>query len=128
VKNLLGVTAVMEAGVGCALVALPSQLATILFGAPLDSPVAFTVARVAGVALSALGLACWLARDDVGSHAARGLLGAMLLYNVAASMVLAYAGVGLGLSGVALWPTVVIHAAMAVWCVLRLLGRRALVS
>jgi hypothetical protein len=87
VKSFFGVTAVMEAGVGSALVALPSQLATILFGAPLDSPVALTVARVAGVALSALGLACWLARDDGGSHAARGLLGAMLLYNAAASMV-----------------------------------------
>jgi hypothetical protein len=38
---------------------------------------------------------------------------------------LVYAGMGLKLSSVALWPTVLIHAAMAVWCVMRLLGKQA---
>jgi hypothetical protein len=128
VKSLLGVTAVLEAGVGLALVALPSQLATILLGSSLDSAVALTIARVAGVALCALGLACWLARHDGGSHAARGLVAALVLYNAAASLVLAYAGVGLELSSVALWPTVLIHVAMAAWCVTRLLGKPARVS
>jgi hypothetical protein len=121
VKSLFGVTAVLEGGTGILLAALPSQLAALLLGSPFDSPVALTIARVAGVALFALGLASWLARDDGGSRAARGVAGAMLLYNAAASMILAYAGAGLGLSGVGLWPTVLIHAAMALWCVVRLL-------
>jgi len=128
VRNLFIGTAVLEAGVGLALVALPSQLATILLGSSLDSAVALTIARVAGVALCALGLACWLARHDGGSHAARGLVTALVLYNAAASMILLYAGVALGLSSVALWPTVLIHAAMAAWCVTRLLGKPARVS
>jgi hypothetical protein len=41
----------------------------------------------------------------------------MLLYDVVAVAVLAYAGIGLGLHGVALWPAVVLHALMSVWCV-----------
>jgi hypothetical protein len=40
-----------------------------------------------------------------------------LLYNVAAVVVLAFAGTGFGLHGVALWPAVVLHAVMTLWCV-----------
>jgi len=73
--------------------------------------------RVAGAALLALGVACWLARGDTQSRAARGLVAAMLLYNVATVAVLAFVGIGFGLQGAALWPAVVLHAVMAVWCV-----------
>jgi hypothetical protein len=45
------------------------------------------------------------------------LVAAMLLYNIATVTVLAFAGIGFGLHGVALWPAVVLHAVMAVWCV-----------
>jgi len=52
-----------------------------------------------------------------GGRAARGLVAAMLLYNVPTLAVLAFAGVSFGLHGVALCPAVVLHAVMAVWCV-----------
>jgi hypothetical protein len=41
----------------------------------------------------------------------------MLLYNLVTVSVLAFAGIGLKLHGVALWPAVVLHAVMAVWCI-----------
>jgi hypothetical protein len=124
-KNLLTLEAVFEVGVGLAMVVLPSSLATLLLGSPLDTPGALTFARVAGVALLALGIACWLARHDGQSRAARGLLGAMVVYNAGVFMVLAYAGIALGLSGIGLWPVVVVHAAMTVWCVMGLLNKPA---
>ena len=116
-KALHIVTAVIEAGTGLALLGFPSAVAVLLLGTRLELPAALTVARVAGAGLLALGLACWLARGDTQSPAARGLVRAMLLYNVAAVAVLAFAGIGFGLHGVVLWPAVVLHAGMAAWCV-----------
>lgn len=114
--SLLAVTALLEGVTGLALVALPSRLATLLLGSPLDTPAASTLARVAGVALIALAVTCWLARLDGHSRAARGLLTAMALYHAGVAIVLAYASIGLALSGLGLWPTVVFHSAMTAWC------------
>jgi len=110
-KKLLTATAIIEAGTGIGLLVVPSVVAQVLFGATLDSPAAVTVARVAGAALLALGVACWLARDE-----GRALVVAMLFYNVAAVAILAYAAVGIALSGTGLWPAVGLHTALAVWC------------
>jgi hypothetical protein len=95
---------------------VPAIVVRLLFGAEI-SGASMPLGRVAGAALLALGVACWLARDDGQSRTARGLVVAMLTYNIVATTVLAFAGIGLGLHGVALWPAVVLHAAMAVWCV-----------
>jgi Kef-type K+ transport system membrane component KefB len=116
-KTLLTVTAVLEAGAGLGLAALPSAAVAVLLGSPLDTPNALVVGRVAGVALLALGAACWLSRNAPESRAARGVVGAMVVYNLGAVIVLAAAGIWSQPVGVALWPVVVLHAAMAVWCV-----------
>ena len=123
-KNLLVTAAVLEFGTGVVLVAIPSVLATLLFGAPLDTPVGLTVARVGGVALLAIGTACWLARLDGHSRVARGLAGAMAIYNAGAVVIFVYAGLALRLSGIGLWPVVIVHAAMTAWCITSLLSRR----
>lgn len=123
-RNLLAVSAVIEGGTALALVAAPSLVATVLLGAPLDAPGALTVARVAGVALLALVVACWRARTNWHGGASRGVVGAMLLYNAGVLVVLVHAATGLDLTGIALWPAVLIHAIMAAWCV-RSLGRSA---
>ena len=111
----LVLTALIEAGAGLALLALPSRAAVLLLGAPLETHAALTVARVCGSGLLALGVACWFARNDSQSPAAKGLIGAMLVYNAATVAVLAYAGLSFGLHGVLLWPAVILHGVMAAW-------------
>jgi hypothetical protein len=111
------VTAVAEAATGATLLALPSLVASILFGAPLGSPVALAMARVSGAAVLCIGTACWLVRNDSQSRAAGGLLAALLLYNIAVAAVLVYAATGLSLSGIGLWPAVAFHAALTLWCI-----------
>jgi hypothetical protein len=116
ITNLLTLTALAEAPLGVALIVSPSFVSGLLLGASLDSPAALVVGRVAGAALLSLGVACWLARDDGPSHAARGLIAALLLYNGATIALLAYAGARLQLAGLLLWPAVGLHTALGAWC------------
>ena len=116
--GFLAVTAAIEAGAGLGLIGLPDAVVRLLLGAEI-SGTAVPLGRVAGVALLALGLACWLERG----RAASALTRAMLLYNCGVAAVLAMAGVS-GMIGVLLWPAVALHAGMAVWSIL--MSRRRL--
>lgn len=112
IKNLLIVSALAETPVGVALIVAPGMIANVLLGASLDTAASLTVARVAGSALLAIGVACWLMRND-----GRGVVTAMLIYNVASVAVLGHAGAIAGLTGVLLWPAVALHVALALWCI-----------
>jgi hypothetical protein len=124
-KKLLIVTAVLEIGAGLVLLVLPAPAITFLFGSALRTPIELVLARMAGVALGVLGVACWLARADGQSRAARGLVGGMTLYNAGIATVLAYAGIGLALAGIGLWPAVLLHLALTGWCFVGLRHRAA---
>jgi hypothetical protein len=110
-------SALIELGAGLTLLSYPSVAVALLVGARLEEPAALTVARVCGAALLALGVACWLARGDAQGRAANGLVAAMLFYDVVVAALLAFAALGNGLYGVALWPGVVLHTLMGIWCV-----------
>lgn len=115
-KSLLTLTAILEVPTGAALVVAPALVSSVLLGVPLDAPAPQAVARVAGIALISLGVACWLARREPGSAAARGMVAAMLIYNLGVVGVLAYAALGDGLHGIGLWPAVGLHTVLAIWC------------
>ncbi len=125
-RQLLITTAVAETPVGLLLLVSPTLIARLLLGASLDAPAASIVGRIAGAALLSLSAACWLARDDGPSRAARGLVAAMLLYNCAAGAVLVAAGVRQ--AGVLMWPAVALHAVLAIWCIACLRGGSASAS
>ena len=124
-KKLLVTTAVLEAATGLGMLVFPSVVATLILGLALDTGVARIIARVAGIAILALAIACWLARQDEQSGTTRGLVSAMVLYNAGVIATLVYGALDLGVSGVALWAIVLVHAAMCSWCVTRLLAKRA---
>ena len=114
-KMLLTVTAIVEAGAGVALLGLPSVTASLLLGAALGTSAAVILARVGGAAILALSIVCWLTRD-AQEFAARGLVIAMVFYNLAVAGVLAFAGFSDSLFGMLLWPAVAFHVAMGAWC------------
>lgn len=112
---LLVVSAAIEVGAGLALLLAPSLVASFLLGSPLGTPTAIVLGRLAGVALIALGVGCWLGRVRAEGGTASPIFVAMLFYNAAAALLFAYAGITLALAGLLLWPAVLLHAAMAVW-------------
>lgn len=110
-KKLLIATVLVEAGTGLGALIAPSVLTQVLLGAPLEGGVALTVARVAGAALLALALACWLSRNN-----GRAMVVTMLFYNIAAAAILVHAALGLALSAIGLWPAIGLHTVLAGWC------------
>ena len=117
-KLLLIISAVFEALVGISLLVLPAITTSALLGVALDTPAGFVAARIAGAALVALALACWNARDGERAGPALGVVTAMLFYNFAAAAVLVWAGIRLELRSPMLWPTIVLHLALGVWCLI----------
>ena len=114
---LLIITAVIETATGIALLALPSVPLALLLGLSEAAPETLLVGRVAGAALLAIGVSCWFGRGDAQGKGPAGLLIGVLIYDVAAAVILAYTGLFLNLAGIALWPAVVLHTALAGWCV-----------
>ena len=108
-KKVLIFAAVAELVTGAALLIVP--LLRLLLGDDL-SGVAVPVARVAGIALIGLGIACWPGPPLAG----------MVTYSAAVTLYLAYLGIGGGATGIFLWPAVAFHLVLSA-----LLGR-ALVS
>jgi hypothetical protein len=121
--NLFIVTALLEMPTGLLLLFVPSVAFVLLLGVGEAGPEALLVARVAGAALVAISVASWLARNGEPSATQQGLLLGILIYDWAAAALLAYAGFGLRMVGVALWPAVGIHAALAVWFTVKLCAR-----
>jgi len=102
-KRVLALAAVSEAATGVALLLAPSLVGQLLLGVELNGAAAI-VARVAGIALIALGLACWPGPPLRG----------MLFYSVAVTPYLAYVGFTDSATGRLLWPAVVLHVVFAV--------------
>ena len=98
-RNVLIFAAVSEAATGLALLIVPSLVGQLLLGEHLIG-VAIPVARVAGIALIALGIACWPGPPLLG----------MVNYGALVTLYLAYLGFAGGLTGVLLWPAVILHA------------------
>ena len=114
-NRLLTVTAIIEAVTGLGLIVVPAMVVRLLLGAEI-SGASIPLGRVAGMALLALGVACWLAHYDEQSRAATGLVSAMVLYNLGTMIILGAVGIRSQSVGILLWPAVVLHGAMAVWC------------
>jgi len=102
-KRVLMAAAVAEMATGLSLLIAPSLIGQLLLGEELVG-VAASVARVAGLALIGLGIACWPGPPLIG----------MLAYSTAVALYLTYFGIAGGGTGALLWPAVAVHAILSV--------------
>ena len=106
----LAFSSVLEIATGLALMVDPALVVRLLAG-NRETVEEMSLARFPGIALFALGIACWPneQRSKFGTAAFRG----MLTYNTAVALFLAYLFVIDRIGGVLLWPGVVLHAVVA---------------
>jgi hypothetical protein len=109
-RKLLTFAAVVEIGTGLVLMIDPVIVVTLLLGTEV-SGAATLLARCFGIALLALGLACWPGSQD--AEGGSPIFRAMLIYNVLIALYLSYLGTGGHLGGVLLWPAIALHAMLA---------------
>lgn len=102
---------------GLALLIFPSFTGQMLLGTEVNG-VAIPVARVSGIALIALGVACWPGPP----------LLAMLIYSASIALYLAYLGLAQNFVGVLLWPAVALHVVLSILVIRMWSFRRAAVS
>lgn len=100
-KRVLVLAAVSEAATGVALLVVPSLVGRLLLGQELTG-IAIPLARVTGIALIALGIACSHDTPLVG----------MLTYSTLVTLYLLYLGIRGQFVGPLLWPAVVLHAVL----------------
>lgn len=101
-KKVLIFACLCEAVTGLALLVVPSLVGQLLFGEELTG-LAIPIARLTGIALVALAIACW--QDS---------LAGMLAYNAAVTLYLSCIGIAGGLTGVLLWPAAAFHLVMSI--------------
>jgi hypothetical protein len=108
-RLLILVCAVLETGTGLGLLTFPRLVVRLLLGAePVGAGVA--TARLCGLALLSLGLACWPEGQARRQGPDRRALRALLVYNTAAAAYLAVLMAIEGYRGIALVPAIVLHA------------------
>jgi hypothetical protein len=105
-KKTLVITALAEGMTGLALLLVPSWVGWLLFGEELTGT-GILAGRVTGIAVIALGVACWPGPPAAG----------MLIYGAAVALYLAYVGFAAGLAGILLWPAVVLHLSLTAFLV-----------
>lgn len=102
-KYILPLTAIAEMATGLALIAMPSLIGRLLLGVPLTEP-ATMVASILGVALLALGIACWPGPPRLG----------MTVYSALITLYLAYTGFSSASAGPLLWPIAALHGGLTI--------------
>jgi len=109
-RRTLAFAAVVEVGTGLVLMLDPAIVVRLLLGAEVSGE-GTVLGRVFGIALLALGVACWPSRQRAESAwpAFRG----MLIYNALIALYLAYLGTLGHVEGLLLWPGVALHAVVA---------------
>jgi hypothetical protein len=120
--RFLGIAAVLETGVALVLLVDPAAVALILLQAKLEAA-GEIIGRIAGGGLLSLGIACWCARNTPTAPAGIGVGWALLAYNFAACITLAWAGTTITGTGFLIWVATALHGLFGTALLVTLLRR-----
>lgn len=113
-RILIILSAAIEFATGAAFIVVPGFIGRVLLGAAL-SYTGIAVARIAGLGLLSLGVACWPAQTEVNPQVARGLF----VYNLLVAFYLGYLRAGAGFVSYLLWPACALHAVLTILLIIQ---------
>jgi hypothetical protein len=125
--DLLVTMAIIESALGAALLMAPTITAHAISGAVQSSPMEAPVVRLAGAALFAIGVCCFLGRlsESTSVHGRPfDLVPGLAVFNACAVAVLTDTLMR-DVRAPLLWPAMIIHSALLVWCVAVLAGEHS---
>lgn len=108
-------TAVLESGVGIALLLVPGTVNHLLLGFIEPRPVAMVAGRALGLGLIALGMSAGLQWNNQ-TKTGHALVGGLLIYNSVVIIILSIAATAGRSAGILLQSVIVLHGIMAAWC------------
>jgi hypothetical protein len=114
-RTLFIATAILEAPTGILLLLAPAFVVNLLLDSEISTNTELTICRVGGSAILALGIACWLARDNENTSSAKALTGGMLVYNFMVFVTLANSAYLSTITPV-LIAVLIIHLALGIAC------------
>lgn len=109
------VSTLVEFPIGILLLIFPSLTTHLLLGVETSSIFENTIARLAGVAIISLSIACWLSRISTKIDSQRPVIAGMLFYNLAATILLIYYWIA-AVSTAFLIIAIVVHLLLLVAC------------
>jgi hypothetical protein len=110
-SKLILASAGVELVTGIVLIFIPSILGRLILGVEFPD-IARGVARLAGIALVALAIACWPQKRSTATNAGAAIR-ALLTYNLLAAVYFCYWWVAFHSAGPLLWLAVAVHAVFA---------------
>jgi hypothetical protein len=114
-RSLFTVTAILEGLTGILLLLQPVFVVNLLLGSEISTNIEVTISRIAGSGILSLGIACWLARNDENTSAAKALTGGMLVYNFMVFVTLANSAYNSAVTP-ALIVALIAHLALGIAC------------
>jgi len=108
--NILTFAATVELGAGLVVAIAPALAIALLLGVQ-GSSADIVLGRCFGIAIFALGVACWPVRQRNGGTPPG--LRALLVYNALVALCLGYAATSEHLHAPLLWPAIALHGSMA---------------
>jgi hypothetical protein len=111
VSKLILASAAIELVTGIVLIFIPSILGRLILGVEFPD-ISRGVARLAGIALVALAIACWPQQRSTATNAGAAIR-ALLTYNFLAAIYFCYWRAAYRLEGPLLWWAVALHAVFA---------------
>ena len=114
-RLLLKSTAIIEALTGLAFIFIPNVLTHLLLGLSITEVSGLILSMVAGTALIAIAIVCWLISEN--DHALPVIKG-LLFYNIAVVGVVVYCAIHFSVNTLPLFTIAGFHFIYGTWCLI----------